>query len=338
VKEELDENAQTINKKIEHHRNRVKAVSAEIDRVVRSGGRIGHGDPLSAKISHHRNQVRKLMKQKISAWNGSLHEAHTLSDAREAAVHHYAMYQYHSKMGNFHEKNAMNKMGTKHEAPAMARADHHYRRANQHDRAMEKAHHIMSHAEHFDEAIDEGAFRGLKAELMKKQDREEEEARKDGKPDKLGDARKRTVSRLASDLADKMRKNEGVDATEAERRKLTTAQAKKQAVDDAKKRRQMKIQEGRGRPRKDGAATEEPDEHPIIQLRKAIALRGQRLFKFQDGGKHAVDPRGGAPRAREARQPVPPPQDGVRREARGVPQILQTGGPGVPHGGRPGHK
>lgn len=46
------------------------------------------------------------------------------------------------------------------------------------------------------------------------------------------------------------------------------------------------IEEGRGRPRKDGTSKEGADrEHIIMQLRKHVSLRGQNPIEFKDGSK-----------------------------------------------------
>lgn len=49
------------------------------------------------------------------------------------------------------------------------------------------------------------------------------------------------------------------------------------------------LEEGRGRPRKDGTKNEADDrEHIIMQLRKHISLRGAKPIKFADGTSHKI--------------------------------------------------
>lgn len=49
------------------------------------------------------------------------------------------------------------------------------------------------------------------------------------------------------------------------------------------------LEEGRGRPRKDGTKNEGDDrEHIIMQLRKHISLRGAKPIKFADGTSHKI--------------------------------------------------
>lgn len=55
----------------------------------------------------------------------------------------------------------------------------------------------------------------------------------------------------------------------------------------------QRLMEGRGRPRKDGAATAEEDSadtHILMQLRKTITLRGAKPVKFHNGETYGIHP------------------------------------------------
>lgn len=52
-------------KDIDYHKAELKTASDKIDSIVKSGGRVGLNDPLSAKVKHHSDQIKKLKLTKI---------------------------------------------------------------------------------------------------------------------------------------------------------------------------------------------------------------------------------------------------------------------------------
>lgn len=58
---------------------------------------------------------------------------------------------------------------------------------------------------------------------------------------------------------------------------------------------EIELEEGRGRPRKTPLAAgedegNEPDQNIIMQLRKAVSMKGMKPVKFQNGEKHNISP------------------------------------------------
>lgn len=241
----------------------------------------------------------KSKKDRVKAVKEALMgEAHTRAQLDDRYQHHSDMSDYHRSAAINAEKKALKHMGTPHEHHWNKLADHHNRRADRHENAAETA--AQQHLGRR-ESVDEGKMKAVDTD---RKERERLEGQK-----KQGLSAKKHGNWTAKNLEDagfhfdsdtghwKKKTDEGVDAVEAKRRGMTSDQARKQADSDAKRRRKKAVKEikeivfeSRGRPRNDGTPAEEPDEHPVAQLRKAVSLRGQHQFKFREGKPSKVAP------------------------------------------------
>lgn len=202
-------------------------------------------------------------------------------EPRAAAEHHYQMYKYHSAMGLHHEKQALRCVHVgdhAREAYHNNKADHHFRKADHHSARMNAAMETIG-----EDVIDEGKMKHVDIELQHHRDEER----------KALDAINRIVNsggvvRMDDPLAHKVRFHRSKKRAIVKRFGL-----KEDVIDRGRRALEVYYQaldEGRGRPRKDAQPVEDPDEHPVIQLHKSIALRGKHPFKFKKGRSIYLSP------------------------------------------------